>query len=784
MFEQLQTKIILVFVGLLAIVQIVSLVLVKQETHKNAIEQIEQQLVSGQEIFNQLIRYRGKQLVNGIRILASDFAFRDAAATQDKATILSALENHGRRVNADLSILISLDGKILADTQATNTESGSRPFPFPELLKQVKANHVAGASIRFGTHVYQFILVPVKAPNTIAWVGMGFTIDDQLALELKALTGLEISFVDKQLNGNRILASTLDSQLEYLLSFIDAHELSFNATSTIELGSEVYISYITKPKPGQRVNLSTILQHSFTQAIQPYNKLQSTLLTIYGIAFLAVIIGSSLLAKGITHPISRLAAAAKDMQDNGTSAPILIQQRDEIGQLAHAFNHMIKSIADREEQIIQQAYHDPLTGLSNRLYFNQQINTAIKSGGPRLVFTVMIISLERFDEINNTLGHNIGDKVIQRMSLQIQETCMDDIHAIARLSSNQFIIFHIDTHNDSLIIAKQIFEALEHGITYKDIVVDSDVHIGLSQYPSQAKDAKSLIQNADIAVHLAQQNGINIAYYDASHDERNTARLSMMHELRHAIETDELELFYQPKVNIEQGEITHVEALIRWHHPKHGFMPPDDFIPLAEQTGHIIHLTKWVLNTAIQQGCAFRQAGVDIKVAINLSTKDLMNRSFIKMTEELLTQHQAQADWFVLEVTESAVMQDDKKATEVLNELNTMGFDLSIDDYGTGYSSMSYLKLLPVQELKIDKSFILDLPNNQDDKAIVQTTIELGHRMGLTVIAEGVEDQATLDILQEMGCDMAQGYYVCRPANITTLQDWLRTSEWSPYHQS
>jgi len=782
MFKSLQLKIVLFFAGLLAVVQAISLGVVDTVTHNNAVQQIEAQLESGQAVFRRFIRYRNKQLGTGITVLASDFAFREAVATDDNATILSVLENHGLRVKADLAMLISLDEMIVADTHNQNLGEPT-PFPFPELIAQVRNKRGVSASIIYAGRAYQMLIVPVKAPITIAWVGMGFLIDDALAHELKQLTGLEVSFMDyKEAGQNRIIASTLGPRLIDLLNFVESAPLIFNRPIHIPLGDQTYISYMTQPKQGQRVAMSAILQDSFTQAMKPYDALQSKLMTITALAFVSALLGSIILTRSITKPVRELAEAAKRMEKHGQSSKINIQRQDEIGQLAHAFNHMTQAIAIREEKIIQQAFHDPLTGLPNRLLFTKQINDAIqKTQRDNSHFSLILIRLERYDEVNNTLGHGVGDKLIQQMSTQLQAACAHEIDAFARLSSNQFILLHMEQHSDSLNIAKRVLVALEKGLTLRSIVVDSDVHIGLVLYPKHGKTAQALIQNADVAAHLAQLNGTRIETFDPSHDERNASRLSLMGELRKAIEQNQLELYYQPKVNIKSGLVTHIEALVRWHHPTHGFMPPDSFIPLAEQTGHITRLSRWVIETAIAQMSAFHEEGIDLKICINLSTKDLMDTKLVKLFTQSLEKHNASAQWFVLEVTESSVMQDTSKAIDILTQLNTMGFDLSIDDYGTGYSSMAYIKQLPVQELKIDKSFVLDMPNNQDDETIVQATIELGHRMGLWVIAEGVEDQATLDLLDSMACDMAQGYFICKPITVDRLREWLKTSAWSPY---
>jgi EAL domain-containing protein (putative c-di-GMP-specific phosphodiesterase class I) len=352
---------------------------------------------------------------------------------------------------------------------------------------------------------------------------------------------------------------------------------------------------------------------------------------------------------------------------------------------------------------------------------------------------------------------------------------------VARHASNMFAI-SIATADEAVenVIVERIQAAFGEPVDMDGLNVDVMTTIGIARYPDHGTTARSLLQHADSAMYMAKNRGNAYAVYDAELDPHKPQRLSMMGELRQGLEKGQFELYFQPKVDIAAGVITAAEALIRWNHPVRGFMPPDDFIPLAEQTGNIGRLTTWVLGAAVKQQRVWADKGIDVKIAVNLSARDLMHRHLPDTLDVLLRATNVSPDRLILEITESAIMEDPVHALSVLGAFHAMGVTLSIDDYGIGYSSLAYLKSLPVHEIKIDKSFVQNLASNAGDEILVRSTIELGHNLGLRVTAEGIEDAAAFAILMRCGCETGQGYFISKPVTPAEFESFYTASLWSP----
>jgi diguanylate cyclase (GGDEF)-like protein len=443
---------------------------------------------------------------------------------------------------------------------------------------------------------------------------------------------------------------------------------------------------------------------------------------------------------------------------------------------------MQAAIAAREDQIMYQSTHDALTGLPNRTRFLERVSHAIaaskrlaaKNGsGPSVGMIVM--DVDRFKDVNDTLGHNFGDQLLIEIGRRLEHT-IGTSDKVARLGGDEFAVRF--TNADATDIAARVGTAFHAPFVLGDVSIEVNASLGIAIYPDHADDADTLMKRADIAMYEAKKNQAGVAVYDSGRDEHSLRRLSLMMELRQAIAGDELELYYQPKIDIAIARVVHAEALVRWNHPKHGVMRPDEFIPLAEQSGKIGLITKWVIRKAIAQCAAWRRDGLDLTVAVNLSALDLFDSELPTFISGLLSDSGLPPEKLVLEITESAVMKDAAYAQKILADLKRRGLCLAIDDFGTGYSSLAHLKRLPVDELKIDKSFVQNLTESaSDDLVIVRSTIELGHNMGLIVIAEGVETAESWRILKRLGCDMAQGYYMSPPLPVGAIGDWFRSSE-------
>jgi diguanylate cyclase (GGDEF)-like protein len=419
-------------------------------------------------------------------------------------------------------------------------------------------------------------------------------------------------------------------------------------------------------------------------------------------------------------------------------------------------------------------YHDKLTSLPNRLLLQDRLTEALDARADDDHLGLLLIDLDGFKEVNDTLGHQVGDVLLQLVGERLRETA-STASVVARLGGDEFAILLPDADRDAALrVAFQITATLEEPFIVDELSLGIEASIGVALVPEHARDADALLQKADVAMYHAKHMRSGIEVYDVERDPSNPRRVGMLAELRHAIPNNELVLFYQPKVDLAAGRVVGAEALIRWFHPERGLVPPDDFVPLAERSGLIAPLTDWVASTAIRQIREWQDRGLDLTIAVNVSIRNLYDRRFPERLHALLESSGVAASRLKLEITECTLMTDPKRAAPSLQELDEMGISMSLDDFGTGYSSLTYLKRLPVRELKIDKSFVMNMTQDSQDVAIVRTTIDLGRSLGMRVCAEGVEDQAALELLTFYGCHDAQGYHISKPLPAEQLQPFVK----------
>jgi diguanylate cyclase (GGDEF)-like protein/PAS domain S-box-containing protein len=427
----------------------------------------------------------------------------------------------------------------------------------------------------------------------------------------------------------------------------------------------------------------------------------------------------------------------------------------------------VRDISERKEaekRLHHMALHDPLTGLLNRYALHQELERNFKRQD-EIKGALMLIDLDRFKEINDTLGHHIGDKILQEIGRLLQGCLSDYQVLVCRLGGDEFTVFinDVDDRLELDKIAHQLKMAIRHPYEIDSIKLEIDSSIGIAIYPQHGNDNHALLRSADVAMYNAKSNGSGSAFYDAASDRHTPERLAIIAELGSAVRENQLCLHYQPKFDLQQKRISGFEALLRWQHPRMGLLYPDSFIPLAEVSDVIHPLTLAVLRLAFAQQQVWQQEGLNFKVAVNLSARNLLDDRCVEELRDLLQQSGLAPAQLEIEITESALMHDPEGAIARLKKIAALGVELSIDDFGTGYSSLAYLRRLPIQTLKIDKVFVKNMCNNPQDEQIVRSTIGLAHTLNLKVVAEGVEDADTLQLLARMGCDFAQGYYISRP---------------------
>lgn len=418
-----------------------------------------------------------------------------------------------------------------------------------------------------------------------------------------------------------------------------------------------------------------------------------------------------------------------------------------------------------EQKAAHEATHDSVTGLPNRTLFIDRLQQAtIAAKRDSSLLAVLILDMDRFKEVNDTLGHYNGDRLLKQVGLRLSAVIRES-DTLARIGGDEFgfILPRFQGRDQIQKVAKKIKKSLTGTFTIEDLSIEVQASIGATFFPEHGSDADTLIQRADVAMYVAKKNKTGYALYTKDFDKHSPHRLTLMGELRQAINGNELILHYQPKVTSKTGKLHAVEALVRWNHPIHGLMPPGEFIPLAERTGLIEELTLWVLKSALRQGTLWNRQKRAIGVAVNVSALSLLNPEFSEILTGLLTACNFPAKLLFMEITETSIMVDPERSLTILHRIHQKGVKLSIDDFGTGYSSLAYLKKLPVSELKIDKSFVTDMLTNDSDATIVNATIQLGHNLGLQVVAEGVENQETFNALRAMGCDLQQGFFISKP---------------------
>lgn len=505
------------------------------------------------------------------------------------------------------------------------------------------------------------------------------------------------------------------------------------------------------------------------------NQLILELWILTGTAIVFVWLVYSMLARGVLTPISKISDAISEDINKIDSLATTDGSSKEIHTLISAFNSMRNQILHRQKALEHQALHDSLTGLPNRALLQDRLEQAINiAQRQNSNVVVMLLDLDRFKEINDTLGHPVGDLVLQEIGSRLG-ACLRTSDTVSRLGGDEFAIICPSINiTETTAFVEKIIGQSSQVISINNQNLYTSVSVGVSIYPFNAEDADSLIRQADVAMYHAKNKGVGYTFYDTELDKLNADNLSLIGDLREELKipTGQLCLYFQPQINLKTKHVHGAEALLRWNHPVKGMQPPADIIRMIEHTSLIDDLTLWVIEQAIKDYGICNQSGTSVNISVNLSVRNLQNSKLASSIQELLSKHKMNPSNLTLEITESAIMSDPVRARETLDQLSAMGISLDVDDYGTGFSSLSYLKILPVNGLKIDKSFVIDLLDDENDITIVKSTIDLGHNLHLSVIAEGVETVEVYRHLENNQCDFAQGAYIACPMPADELLKW------------
>ncbi len=762
---------------LLLIVQIAGFAVVRNTIQHNARSQLAHTLDADEKVWQRLLEQHAERLRQGVILLSADDSFRAAVGAGDQATIQSALQSHSQRMGAAVAVLLDAQLAVRSISAGPGTTDFNAAFQqmLPSLAKGMR-NHPM-ATINGLPH--QWLLVPMHAATLSGWVLMGFPVNQALVDEMQQLLGVQVALRVRGSNEQWLVpVSTLDT--------IALASLTKQQGPITELNNGQDTLLVRTSTLGNNGNeqAQTLLLRSVGAVVAPYQQMQWLLIGITLTGLLLFAIGHGLIARWFSKPLGALVLGTQRISRGEYDVPMEhTDRRDEVGLLARSFDRMRIDIAEQQAEIRHLAYWDRLTGLPNRERFRNTVLAAILAHGdygPEATpLAVITLDLDRFKHVNDVLGHAFGDKLLQAVAKRLRNQILAHGDMVARMGGNEFALLlrRTDTHA-ALVVARSITKAFERPLDFGDQMVDLSAGIGIACWPTDAVDVDTLLNRSEIAMYAAKRKQDGPQLYDPIMDSASAQTLSLLTELRRAIERDELRLYLQPKVQLQGKPGIAVEALVRWQHPQRGLVPPMDFIPFAEQTGFVRQLTLWMFREAALLLADPRTQGMGMRISVNLSTRDLLDPELSERLQTMLEQHRVSPEGFCLEITESAIMDDPQRAEAMLNRLSQQGFKLSIDDFGTGYSSLGYLKRLPVDELKIDKSFVMGMETDHDDEMIVRSTIDLAHNLGLTVVAEGVENEAILERLRAMSCDEAQGYYVSRPVPVDAFLSWHAQRVW------
>ena len=775
--RRLEVRIVALFLGLLLVVQLTSFFFIGSVISRNAETSVAAELKTGERVLRRLMLQQAEKRADAAVLLAQDYGFKQAvglplAEAGTVETIQDALANQGERIGASVVAYFDNGLQLVA---ATRKDAAG----FAEVLKrQVDGDSKPPAEqelqvVQLDGRIYHVVAVPVRTPAPVGWILMGFALNADALTDLKALSELQGLVVRREGGHWKPLIGSLDdaAAAPMLAAQIpDGHD-----TFAAKMAGEGWRGrMLTLQQIGAATavpQLGVVLLRSYDAAVAPFVDLQLILLTLtlVGAAVFAVL--SVLLARRISGPLKALRGSAERLGQGEYGEPIQRQSSDEIGDLAVAFEAMRQGIRAQIAQVDRLAYWDELTGLPNRAQFLSRLAAALKTGQPA---AVLMLDLDRFKHVNDVLGQEFGDQLLVSVAERLRSLCESRQALLARLAGDEFALL-LENASDASAerLAQDIHADFQRPQRLDVHTVDLSAGIGIVLHPPHGADAVQMLAHAELAMYAAKQRQCGSLVYTAELDAGSQESLSLLSELREAVENNDLRLYLQPKIDFKTRQVIGAEALVRWQHPTRGLVPPMQFIPFAEQTGFIRNLTAWVLAASARTWRAMADQGVSLRISVNLSTRDLLDQDLPQKIATLIEGYHVEPGALCLEITESAIMDDPQRAQTTLEQLSGMGFKLSIDDFGTGYSSLAYLKRLPVNELKIDKSFVLAMERDLDDAKIVRSTIELAHNLGLSVVAEGVETGKAWKLLATLGCDEGQGYFMGKPMPADQFVDWL-----------
>ncbi|ROL72497.1 hypothetical protein BK634_06970 [Pseudomonas chlororaphis] len=747
---------------------------VKTATNQAVEKQAQIQLNIGSRVFERLLDLRGRNLQHGVDWLVEDSEFRRAVLSGKPADILAALGQHRSGIRSSQLFVLDPQGTVIASTLASIVRD--QPFPYDRALRLALRQHKSMLIVAIDGRPFLLVQGDVLSPLPIARVVMGFAMDDQFAKELRSMSNLEVSFLamDNQAPGELfstqeapfwtpIIRALGDSVWEALPQLSEVHGKRF-LNKALQLANT---GDTRDPK------VLALLQSPLEHSLEAFAPLDSQFLGIALVALLLSLLAALLMARRVSRPLEGLALAARRIGDGNYQTPVVARRSDEFGVLAEAINAMQSAIATRERQLAHNALHDPLTGLPNRALAMERLSSTIAA---RRSVVLLYVGIDNYRAINEGVGPDGLEQMMREASRRLSEALSLGDTA-ARITANEFLLLLENTQVDGAVaMADRLHALLSRPQVINGDEVRRQICIGVAAYPTDGQSAEELISRAAIARHDAASAPGYLQIYQQDRDLAHQRQISLIRDLRRAAAEGELFLHYQPKLDLRRNHVHQAEALLRWQHPEFGVVSPAEFIPLAERTGSMGSLTAWVIEEGIRQLAEWNRRALSVQLSLNISANDLEDEGLATRVNACLQRYRVSAGQLVFEITESAIMRHPEQALAVLQRLRGCGISLSVDDFGTGYSSLAQLQRLPVQELKIDQSFIRNLDDTSGDAVIVRSTIEMSHNLGLKVVAEGVEFAGSLKLLKDWCCDTAQGYLISRPLDARAFETWLTKS--------
>lgn len=714
------------------------------------------QLDIGERLTEEVMARRTNLELSRLSVVVQDFGFLSAIASGDRATMESALNNHSQRVDAAFAVLMNQDRQVLASNLA-----GALPELNNAMFESAIHQGYGRQWLALDGQGFELLLVPVQAPGLRAWMLAGFALGSQTAGVIARLSDTTVLF--RARSGDRgdyqafaTSPGVNEAQQESLVQTVSGERYMDNP------------HYFTRvvPLSGRDNHLQALLLISRDASLQRYyQRAGEVAMLVLGILVAAALL-ALYLARSLGRPVLQLADYARAVGGDTPAEPPPVQGSGEIRQLNQAFTDMVRRLREREEQIRYTATHDDITGLGNRNALVQFTRSLFQE---HRHCSVVGLRLDELSEINDSLGLELGDRVLVGMARRLREA-FTDAQLLARTGGDEFLVLLPALSSGQLEQrARTAAARLREPLLLDATPFSLRISVVTMELPEDAANTNEFRRRLNLTFEKAGDHPDTVMRYQPGEDESHLRELQLIADLHAAITGEGLTMHYQPKLDLATGELVQVEALVRWRHPDLGPITPEEFIFLAERSGQIHDLTAHILTLVARDSMRWQADGLDIGVAINLSALDLAWRGLTEHIAHCFRTDEGDVGHLTLEVTEGAVMEDPENAMVVLNELRSLGALISVDDFGTGYSSLSQLRRLPVRELKIDKSFVLNLTDEPQDQLIVKSTIDMAHGLGLTVVAEGIESLDTWALLQSWHCDLGQGFALSRPVPAADL---------------